>query len=733
MFKNKEKFAYLPDGTIDASSWFEQMQSFYPYLVPSDLIKKAIALAEGSAQGMTTFYGQPSFEQGLEMAQVLFEMQVDQYVVAAAIITSTLQHTSLSIEIIQENLGNEVKRLVEGVLQMNVLNTLQPKNNKNRNSTQIDRLRKIFLAMVSDIRVVLIKLAERLIIMRGVKNINAEERKLVAQETLDIYAPLANRLGIGQIKWELEDLAFHYTEPETYKKIANYLAEKRINREDRIEKTIARLEEHLKNAHLDAKITGRAKNIYSIYLKMQRKHLDYKDIYDYSAVRILVPKKEDCFTALGIIHNLFESIPEEFDDYISNPKPNGYQSIHTAVVGPDNKPVEIQIRSVDMHNEAEHGLAAHWIYKEKTPELSGYEAKITFLRQLLAWHKDVLATNKTANDPFFEILEDRVYVFTPANEIIDLPVGATPLDFAYHIHTELGHRCRGAKIHGHIVPLTYQLKTGDQIEIISVPNGTPSRDWLIKGSGYLATSRARAKVSSWFKQQDVNQYVDIGKNHLEKDLTRLGIHHPNVEKLANYFNFKTTDSFYISLAHGNIRTNQILAALQSEKAVEHKPIPIPHKVSTTASPRALQIYGVSDLLMRMSKCCKPIPGDDIIGYITQGRGVSIHRRNCKNILNNMHNADNRLIEVNWDQKIPGSYFVDLQLRASGQYDLLKEISSTLVGLKVELLSLNSTNNQKQNMIVIFMTVQIKEISQLNELIKQLGQLPQVIDIKRMNR
>ena len=608
----KQKFPYLTDDSLDIESWLTQTKEQYR-LNNMDLLHQAAQLAQTNSKGFTTFYGQQCIEQGLEMAEILLDMKLDQTAVAAAIISSALQHTSISIDTVKEALGEPVAKLAAGVMQMNTLNKLQLRKEKARDTIQIDRLRKLFLAMASDIRVVLIKLAERTCIMRGIKHVNPAERKRIAEETMDIYAPLANRLGIGQLKWELEDHAFHYIDPDTYKTIANFLAERRIDRKQRIDTTIHYLKEALATAHIKADITGRAKHIYSIYLKTLRKDLDYQHIYDYSAIRILVPKLSDCYAALSIVHDLFEHVAEEFDDYISHPKPNGYRSIHTAVIGPNDKHLEIQIRTRDMHIEAEHGVAAHWVYKEaKTPQ-SGYETKITFLRQLLAWHKEIAEHSSTQHNHIHEFLEDNVYVFTPIGDIIDLPLGATPLDFAYHIHSDVGHRCRGAKIKGHIVPLTYQLQTGDQVEIITTPHGTPSRDWLNKELGYLKTSRARAKVAHWFKQHDINQSSEPGKQNLEREQR-------NTKQTA------TVD-------------------LPSVATIHTKKIP--------DAQGSLRVAGMSDVLTRIAKCCKPIPGDNIIGYITQGRGISIHRQNCNNLSSYKNLHDNRMVLVTWDNKKSG--------------------------------------------------------------------------------
>ncbi|HSW92940.1 MAG TPA: bifunctional (p)ppGpp synthetase/guanosine-3',5'-bis(diphosphate) 3'-pyrophosphohydrolase [Gammaproteobacteria bacterium] len=681
----KKKSYYAADGTIDPGLWLEKTGAG-SHLKNRELICRAIQIADTTCKGLTTFYGQPCIEQSLDMADILLDMRLDDDSIAAAIMTGTLQHTTLSLDAIENALGTPVAKLVGNILKLNTLNQLH--GSGSRDKTQLDRLRKIFLAMVSDIRVVLIKLAERTCLMRGIKQINPVERKRIAEETMDIYAPLANRLGIGQLKWELEDAAFHYTHPETYKTIATFLAERRVDREERIHQTIQKLEEALTNAHIKATINGRAKHIYSIYRKASRKQFDYAGIYDYSAVRILVPTLEDCYTALSLVHALFEHIPDEFDDYISHPKPNGYRSIHTAVIGSDGKHLEIQIRTNDMHDEAEHGVAAHWIYKEDKTLQSGYETKITFLRQLLAWHKDVQKQETTPGEPLHDSLDDTVYVFTPAGDIIDLPKGATPLDFAYHIHSAVGHRCRGAKIKGHIVPLTYKLNTGDQVEIITTPTGTPSRDWLRRDAGYLYTSRARAKVAHWFKQQDLQQTARTEKENNEREISRS-------------------------------RTDQ-------------EETPFPPLRPGVKPPDKMDIAGIHDLLTRIAKCCKPVPGDDVIGYITLGRGVSIHRRDCQTMAAHFSRDTSRLIEVAWDSQKSGSYYVDLHIQADGQRELLKEITSLLANAKIDLITLNSTISKKNNTIYLVMTIQIHDLAELKSIIQQIGQLPKVMDVRRMN-
>ncbi len=722
----KNSLPRLDDGTIDLSIWLNNAKSLYQ-LENIDLIKKSVELAHHSSLGLTTFYGEPCIEQGLNMAEILLELQLDQASIAAAIMMSTVEHTDMSDEVIEQSLNPDVLQLIHAVNQLNITHTLH----KNRNETQIDRLRKTILAMVSDIRVVPIKLAEKTCILRGIKNINPVERNRIAQEILDIYAPLANRLGIGQLKWELEDISFHYTNTEKYKTIANYLAERRIDRQERIQNIISSIHQQLAEAKIESSISGRAKHIYSIYLKMQKKGVDYKEIYDTSAIRILVPTVADCYNTLSIVHHIWEHIPEEFDDYIANPKPNGYRSIHTAVIGPDEKNLEIQIRTHDMHNEAEHGIAAHWLYKEDYIKKTGYEAKITFLRQLLSWQKDI---TKQPEISLNNIVDDRVYVFTPAGDIIDLINGATPLDFAYHIHSDLGHRCRGAKINGHIVPLTHALSTGDKIEITTVQQGTPSRDWLNKEAGYLKTSRARAKVAQWFRQQDVTQYVETGKNIMEREFARAGLQHVDMQKIAARFNFKNPESLYSTLGHGSIRPAQIVSAALAERdgAANKSAASFKHIRVATENKSSFEVSGINDLLTRIAKCCKPIPGDNIVGYITQGRGVSIHRNDCHNVNDLTEDHHNRLITVNWDNKHIKSFYVDIQIRADGEPQALKEITTLLANEKINIINMNSSAYKNNALLFITMTIEINSQDQLSQLLTDLKKLPHITDATRIH-
>jgi len=595
-----KKIPLLPDGTVSIDAWLNHFKTYGP-AGQNPLIEKTVRYVQSESQGLTTFYGQSCLEQGLEMADLLLAMQMDTETATAALATGTARlRRHPGPEVLTPTLGESVSHLVHKVLQVDVLDNRDPRGN-----VQMERWRLAFLAMAGDIRAVLIRLAERICIMRGIRHIHPMERARIAQETMDIHAPLANRLGIGQLKWELEDTAFHFIHPDIYQEIATFIAEKRRDREMRIEKNINLLKETLAKSGINAEIYGRAKHIYSIWLKSQRKQIPYEQIRDYSALRILVDTVDECYSALSIVHDLFHQLPEEFDDYISRPKPNGYRSIHTAVTDADGKVLEIQIRTRKMHEEAEHGVAAHWMYKESRTVEDVHAARIRFLRQMLAWQSDVVREQHMPS----KWVDDTVYVFTPAGDIFDLPQGATPLDFAYRIHTGLGHRCRGAKVDGHIVQLTYRLQTGDHIEIITVTKEGPSRDWMNRHAGYLVTSRARAKVAHWFRQQDA-------------------LNEPVKASAAE----KTEKSEKKPLA-----------------ARPHKKIPVqeaPHE----NKPPDLQIAGISDLLTRVALCCKPTHSDPIVGYITKGRGISIHRENCSNIQAAALRDRDRILPVSWDKK-----------------------------------------------------------------------------------
>jgi len=559
----------------------------------------------------------------------------------------------------------------------------------------------------------------------------------VAREVFDIYAPLAHRLGIGHIKWELEDLSFRYLEPEQYKQIAQLLHERRLDREQYIDNVVQQLRDELTAAGIQPEIDGRAKHIYSIWRKMQKKGLQFSQIYDVRAVRVLVPEVRDCYTALGIVHTLWRHIPKEFDDYIANPKENGYRSLHTAVLGPEGKVLEVQIRTLAMHEEAELGVCAHWRYKGTDVNSSSdhYEEKIAWLRQVLEWHEELGDIGGLADQLRVDIEPDRVYVFTPDGHAIDLPKGATPLDFAYRVHTEIGHNCRGAKVNGRIVPLNYSLQTGEQVEIITSKQGSPSRDWLNPNLGYITTSRSRAKIVHWFKLQARDQNVAAGKALLERELGRLDLPPVDFDKVAEKANLKNAEDMFAALGAGDLRlaplVNLAQQLVEPERGYDQlELIPrrsAPHKPGKRGD---VQIQGVGNLLTQMAGCCQPLPGDPIVGYITLGRGVSIHRQDCPSVLQLSGREPERIIQVSWGPVPEKTYPVEIFIRAYDRAGLLRDISQMLLNERINVLSMNTRSNKEDSTAQMLLTIEIPGLNALGRLLSRISQLPNIIEAKR---
>lgn len=740
MVKIKETKYILPDGTIHIETWLSEIakkrQSHQ-----TQQIEHACALALVSGGDSKTHYGLSCLHLGINMAELLIDLKADQTSVAAAVLYHTAVFSELQNQDIAEQMGSDVAKLIKGAQQMDAIRSLYGENltHPQLGHDNIDKLRKMLLAMVSDVRVVLLKLAEITIIARAATKLDKSFKQKIAQEMRHIYAPLANRLGIGQIKWELEDFSLRFTQPDTYKEIAKSIAQKRIERDKYISIVIETLQQELKKAGMsEVEITGRSKHIYSIYRKMQRKHVDFDQIYDVSAVRILVQKVEDCYSALGVVHGLWEHIPEEFDDYITNPKPNGYRSLHTAVIGPNNRNLEVQIRTHEMHNESEMGVAAHWKYKEGGQQGSDYESKIAWLRQILEWQQELSEEqNRSKNTSPQQILEDRVYIFTPAGEIIDLPKNSTPLDFAYIIHTEIGHRCRGAKVNGKIVPLTYQLHTGERVEILTNKNPSPSRDWLNPQAGYLISSRSRAKVHHWFKKLDYEKNIIHGHDLLDAELSRQQlkrkIDRATLTKAVSKFNFQQIDDLYAAIGAGSLRPLQVVNYLQTfvtepSTEADRKPKLRAAEEPAPSGSSDVIIRGAGDLMSFNAGCCKPVPGDAIIGFVTRGRGVSVHRRDCPNIVNNPEQE--RLIETEWRQSISRSYPVDLILKAGERQGLINDILAVLSNKKIDLNSITTRTNGLEGVTTILFTISIHENSTLQDLLQSFRQIPDVMDVQR---
>ncbi len=657
----------------------------------------------------------------------------------AAVVYRGVREGKTTLAQVHQHFGPVVGKLVDGVQRMAAISaSLNPRQSMVLGAqAQVENLRKMLVAMVDDVRVALIKLAERTCAIRAIKHAPDEKRRRVAREVADIYAPLAHRLGIGHIKWELEDLSFRYLEPEQYKQIATLLHERRLDREQYITNVMQQLRDELEATGIKADVSGRAKHIYSIWRKMQRKGLQFSQIYDVRAVRVLVPEVRDCYTALGIVHTLWRHIPKEFDDYIANPKENGYRSLHTAVLGPDGKVLEVQIRTNAMHEEAELGVCAHWRYKGTDTKTgsSQYEEKISWLRQVLEWHEELGDIGGLAEQLRVDIEPDRVYVFTPDGHAIDLPKGATPLDFAYRVHTEVGHNCRGAKVNGRIVPLSYSLQTGEQVEIIRGKHGAPSRDWLNSNLGYITTSRARAKIVHWFKLQARDQNVAAGKGMLERELQRLAFPQLDVEKLAERCNFKAAEDMYAALGAGDLRLAQAVNHAEQLVEPEHGSEQlelIPRRGGGTRPGRRgdIQIEGVGNLLTQMAGCCQPLPGDPIVGYITHGRGVTIHRQDCSTGLQLAGREPERIIQVNWGPVPQQTYPVDIMIRAYDRSGLLRDVSQVLLNEKINVLAVNTRSNKEDNTASMLLTIEIPGLDGLGRLLGRLAQLPNIIEARR---
>lgn len=680
-----------------------------------------------------------SFKIGLEMAQILVELELDQSAIVAAILYRAVREEKIALEAVRKEFGDEVAKLIEGVARMAAISaTHSPFKGSvlGQNQGQIDNVRKMLVTMIDDVRVVLIKLAERTCAIRAVKDTRPEKRQRVAREVFDIYAPLAHRLGIGYIKWELEDLSFRYLHTSAYKKIAKQLDERRVDRDEFIQRVTDKIELELENAHIEGDVSGRSKHIYSIWRKMHRKNIDFSEIYDIRAFRILVPSVPDCYAVLGVVHSLWRHIPYEFDDYVANPKENGYRSLHTAVIGPEGKVMEVQIRTFEMHEEAELGVCAHWRYKgtDTKSRSNSYEEKISWLRQVLEWQEEVGDVSEIASQISADVGADRIYVFTPDGHVVDLPSGATPVDFAYRVHTEVGHACRGAKVNGRIVPLTYPLRTGEQVQILTSNNPAPSRDWLNPSLGYIQTSRSRAKVVHWFKLQNRDQNIVDGRALLEDEFKRLSIGDLSFRELAQASNYKDSDDMFAAIGAGDLKPTHVAHIAQKMLQPKEQQLDLrltqPQDKSKTSSGDDIRIQGVGRLLTNMANCCKPVPGDPIAGYITVGRGVSIHRQDCMNLLQLEDMEPNRIIEVSWGASPEAFYGVNIEIQAYDRGGLLRDITTVLANENVNLTGVNTHSDKQENIATISIDMEVDSLEALGRVLARIKQLPNVLDARR---
>lgn len=701
------------------------------------LIIKAYNFAENAHEGQVRKSGEKYFVHPVEVAKILVELEMDDSTIVAGLLHDVIEDTKYGYDQIKKEFGEEIALLVEGVTKLGTL-TYETKEER-----QAESLRKMFIAMAKDIRVIIIKLADRLHNMRTLKYMNENKKKEKAMETLEIYAPIAHRLGISKIKWELEDLALRYIDPEGYYDLVEKVAKKRREREEYINQVIKQLEEALRNVQIKFEISGRPKHFYSIYRKMVYQHKTFEEIFDLTAIRIIVDTVKDCYGVLGIVHTMWKPIPGRFKDYIAMPKPNMYQSLHTTVIGPKGEPFEIQIRTWEMHRIAEYGIAAHWKYKEGKTGEEDFDDKLRWLRQLLEWQRDLKDPKEFMESLKIDLFTNEVFVFTPKGDVIDLPAGSTPIDFAYKIHSAIGNSCIGAKVDGRIVPLDYKLKNGNIVEILtsSHSNG-PSRDWL----KFVKSTQAKNRIRQWFKKERKEENIEKGREMLEKEIKRNGYDIQSLLKpqwlnvLVKKFNFNGIEDLYAAIGYGGIMLNQVIPKLKEmykqgqkeEKTIEDSLTvhskqykPKQNKKDT----QGVKVKGIDNILVRFAKCCNPVPGDDIIGFITRGRGVSVHRKDCVNVVNETDAVD-RFIEVEWDEGRQISYQSEIQIIAADRKGLLSEITNVLSETKLTVTAVNARTN-REKIAIINLTVEITNVNQLDKLINKIRNMQGVIDVYRV--
>lgn len=711
---------------MELSDLLKQIQS-YNRNTDAARIKRAYDLACAAHAAQKRGTGEPYITHTVATASILAELYLDDDTIIAGLLHDVPEDTTVPLDTIREQFGDDVATLVDGVTKLSKLHL-------GMEQTEAESLRKMFLAMAEEIRVVMIKLADRLHNMRTLYGLAPLKQKKIARETMEIFAPLANRLGLYTIRRELEDLSLKYLDPEKYAEIDELLAGDKDDSPAYIQQAILILKEKfIQEGVTPIEIGGRPKHVYSIYTKMKRKNRDFDQIYDVRAIRVIVESVRDCYLVLGLVHSLWAPIPGEFDDYIARPKDNMYQSLHTAVIGPAGKPIEIQIRTPEMHRIAEFGIATHWLYKEPGAKRDpAMEEKINWLRQLMDWRRDIADASAFVDSLKTDVFQDQAYVYTPKGKIIELAAGATPIDFAYHVHTEIGNRCRGAKVNGRIVPLDYRLKTGDRVEILTAKKGGPSRDWLNPSLSLVHTARAREKIRYWFKHQARAEAIAEGRELLEKELRKLGLFQRNLEEIAKTFEFKSVDDFCEAIGHEDISLTSIgIKLLEAERAKtetrELPPAPAPPRKPPEAT---ITIEGVGNLLQRLARCCNPLPGDPVVGFITRGRGITVHRRDCRNVLNADMEKE-RLIRVDLKQSNQGAYPVAIRVEAFDRSGLVHDISGIVAEENVNMLSTSAVGG-KDRVAVITATLEISSADQLTRILHKIERLQNVLEARRVN-
>lgn len=716
---------------------------FKHWLIEQSLTVTKQQALESLWEKVAPFYQQQEVYllKAMEMVEILSSLNLDADSLSAAFLTPLLEQDLISQDFVNEQFSKDINMLCQGVDKMAAIKGLGQQNSHGN----VDNIRRMLLAMVEDVRAVVIKLAERLCDLREQKNNDEESRVLAAKESANIYAPLANRLGIGQLKWELEDISFRYLHPQVYKKIAKLLDETRLEREQYMSDFVSSLSQRLDELNISGAVYGRPKHIYSIWKKMEQKSLDFEQLFDVRAVRVVVDRVQDCYSALGVVHTQWQHLSKEFSDYVATPKPNGYQSIHTVVLGPERKSVEVQIRTQQMDDDAELGVAAHWRYKEgnASGKSNSFDDKIGWLRKILQWQDDVAESTELLDELRSQVFEDRIYVFTPSGDVIDLPMGSTPLDFAYYIHSNVGHCCIGAKVFGKIVPFTHKLKTGDQVEVLTSKQPNPSRDWLNPNLNYIFSSRARAKVQHFFKLQDRDKHLAQGKELFEVELAKLNnlvVTQGQLKEAAERFNVKTIDDLYAAIGSGNARLQQVINHF---KQLDEQFYPAPeldpqslitesHVGKNSAGDNnGITVSGVGNLLTHMAKCCSPVPGDDISGFITQGRGISVHRQDCEQLANSLHQQPERLVEVQWGLDDKQSYQASTLIIASDRQGLFRDISTIIANEKVSIIGIDSHSDTAKQTMSMKIEMEVTSSELLTRVLEKLRQLDDVIEVKRL--
>ncbi len=718
--------------------------------VDQELLQRAYELAESSHASQERASGEPYVSHCKAVAMILAEMHVPPAVVAAGLLHDIVEDTKVTIEDLRREFGKEISGLVQAVTKLDSLPRVSRSDRVDvqegegsgrseeiyggegsnwRAELASENLRRTFLAMADDPRVVLIKLADRLHNMRTLHYLEPEKQKKIAQETMDLFAPLASRIGIWQIKWDLEDLSFRYLEPTIYREIVGKLDERRSEREKEMNAIIKRIEKVMGKEGIKAEVTGRSKHIYSIYRKMKRKKIPFNQLHDIRGVRIVVPTEQDCYASVGIIHSHWRPLPGEFDDYIAAPKPSLYQSIHTSVVYDDGNTLEVQIRTPEMHRNAEFGIAAHWRYKEGKKRDKDFEQRVTYLRQMLEWQQDVESAQEFVDGLKTDVFGDRVYAFTPRGDIIDLPAGATPIDFAYNIHTEVGHRCRGAKVNGRLVSLDHKLKTGDQVEILTAKRGGPSRDWLNENLELVKTKRARSKIRRWFKRQERDQNVESGKSLLQREITRLDLGDDiDFKEVAGIFRYESAEDLFEAVGCGDISIGRVMNTLVTIKEGEPAGFPTPTEEGISRETSAdIRVLGLKGLRNHLAGCCNPTPGDEIVGYITRGRGATIHRRDCPNILN-MEDKE-RLVEVTWGSP-ERTFPVPVKVKAYDRDGLTRDIANLLSNNNISLSDLKVDVDHSRGEAVFNLVIGVRNVTELRRILDQLERLHNVYEARR---